>query len=194
MGWSDAPQLAGGYVIIPAIVPITYFLAIIPAAIFFGVGPSPLASILSFLAYDFFFTPPLYRIHLLGVETAPIMAIFLAVAVGVSLLSANLRRQKEATVREIDIGRQREAELVKYRSQLEEMVKERTSELEKSNRNLKAEVEERKRIEEKLARSNKELEQFAYVASHDLREPLRMVSRFSTLLEQRYKGKLSTIR
>ncbi len=69
--------------------------------------------------------------------------------------------------------------------------------LHESNTKLIKEVNDHQQTElrlkdlvNELKRSNKELEQFAYVSSHDLQEPLRMVALFTQLLERRYKGKL----
>jgi PAS domain S-box-containing protein len=92
---------------------------------------------------------------------------------------------------------QTEAELAEHRDRLEVLVKQRTSELEAANARLQLEIAERKQAQETLQqmaedlrRSNRDLEQFAYVASHDLQEPLRAVAGYANLLQRRFSDKL----
>ena len=92
-----------------------------------------------------------------------------------------------------DITQQRQLQLA-----LEQQVQQRTEELERVNAALAANLEQyatlNKALEEAnalLLRSNDNLERFAYVASHDLQEPLRKVHQFGDLLKTRYIDSLS---
>ncbi|WP_173974582.1 ATP-binding protein [Magnetospirillum sp. LM-5] len=74
-------------------------------------------------------------------------------------------------------------QLVAANAQLESQVAERTQELEQANRALQAQARQ-------LEASNAELEQFACVASHDLRQPLRMVTSYMALLDRDYGDRI----
>ena len=124
--------------------------------------------------------PADFTAELVALVTSALMLIGIAFIVP---LFSSIKRSEEA--------------LQKARDELEIRVQERTIELYRANEALQAEIVERKQAEKEIKRyaadlkiSNDELQQFAYVASHDLQEPLRMISSYLQLIEYRYKDKL----
>lgn len=95
----------------------------------------------------------------------------------------------------LDISRrQRSSEALRQANdRLEERVEQRTLELQTLNESMRGEISERAKAEEKLEqftkeleRSNRELQDFAFVASHDLQEPLRKIQAFGDRLRSKY--------
>jgi PAS domain S-box-containing protein len=84
-----------------------------------------------------------------------------------------------------DVTTQRQLQIT-----LEQQVQERTEELESSNEELAATNEELFETNQLLMRSNQNLQQFAYIASHDLQEPLRKIQSFGDMLKKQYEAQL----
>lgn len=99
--------------------------------------------------------------------------------------------------RDVRMRMQREQEMRVAHGELENRVRERTAELTESNAALTAEISIRRRAEARLQeftieleRSNRELQDFAFVASHDLQEPLRKIQAFGDRLKTKYADHL----
>ncbi len=97
--------------------------------------------------------------------------------IGLILLAANLTR------RDLQRRRQTEEALLSARDELEVRVRERTAELATANEHLRQSTLE-------LERSNRELQDFAFVASHDLQEPLRKIQAFGDRLRGKHGATL----
>jgi PAS domain S-box-containing protein len=93
-----------------------------------------------------------------------------------------------------------EQELRRAHDELEKRVEDRTAELASANELLMQEIKERRRAEEdlklsmeKLERSSRELQDFAYSASHDMQEPLRKIQTFGNMVKDRSSGVLDNL-
>jgi len=116
-------------------------------------------------------------------ELAEELALRISIAVTNSMLYSD-------SLDEVQYRKSLEKELILEQQKLESRVKERTAQLHLTNQGLRDEILRRREAETELMRSNKELEDFAYVASHDLQEPLRKIQAFGDLLESEYKDSL----
>ncbi|MFZ2835834.1 MAG: ATP-binding protein [Candidatus Saccharimonadales bacterium] len=124
------------------------------------------------------------------VEVAQALANRAALAV----YNANLFNGAKAELKQ---RKKLQKELERLNEALETRVKQRTEQLEKTNQGLSDEIVQRHKVEaelqeysKSLSRSNQELQDFAYVASHDLQEPLRKIRAFGDILESEYSKEL----
>ena len=127
-------------------------------------------------------------------ETDVELAKALANRAALAVYNATLFKEAEAEIKE---RKMLQKELEKLNAKLETRVAERTKELHKTNKGLEKEIARRKDVEAELqeyttelARSNQELQDFAYVASHDLQEPLRKIRAFGDILHAEYSDRL----
>ncbi len=151
---------------------LAFYPALVIAAAFGGFGPGLLAVLVSWLCVTLFFdTTPGY-IGLSNPAELQRLLVFLAGGLGVSWVSESQLRGQER--------------LLKQAGEIERDI----ARLKQTEQALRHSEEDLLRTSRELERSNKDLESFAYIASHDLQEPLRTITGFLQLLEQKVGNQL----
>jgi C4-dicarboxylate-specific signal transduction histidine kinase len=143
-----------------------FFCSVMLSSWFGGVWPGVLAGLLSALALDYYFIPPLYALGI-GLEDVPDMIMFVASAIFVSWLSGEQQRAK--------------CSLRETRDKLDARVQQRAAELKQINRRLQAEIAERRVAEDRLIQAQAEVARVARIMTmgelaasiaHELNQPL----------------------
>jgi len=151
-----------------------FFCSVMLSSWYGGLWPGVFAALLSVVALDYFFIPPLYALGI-SLEETPDMIVFVATALFIGWLSGEQKRAKES--------------LRQARDELDAKVQERTAELKRANEQLQSEIAERETAEEGLIRAQAEIariarittmsELAASIASGSLAELVRMAEKLS---------------
>jgi len=141
-----------------------FLLVIIGSAWWGGYGPGLLTTLATLLLGPYL-TQPAYSVRHANLSSAPMIVL---ISVLISRMAGARQKLREAN------------------EMLDERVRVRTAELESANSSLREREAQLIAQAERLSESNADLEQFAYFASHDLQEPLRMIAIYTELLEQNF--------
>ena len=143
-----------------------FFCSVMLSSWYGGLWPGVFAALLSVVALDYYFIPPLYALGI-SLEETPDMIVFVATALFIGWLSGEQKRTKES--------------LRQARDELDAKVQERTAELKSANQQLQSEIAERETAEEGLIRAQAEIARIARITTmgelaasiaHELNQPL----------------------
>jgi C4-dicarboxylate-specific signal transduction histidine kinase len=143
-----------------------FFCSVMISSWYGGLWPGVFAALLSVLALDYYFLPPLYALGI-SLQEAPDVIAFVATALFISWLNGRQKRAKEA--------------LGVARDELDAKVRERTAELKSANEQLQSEIAEREAAEEDLIQARTEVARIARITTmgelaasiaHELNQPL----------------------
>jgi C4-dicarboxylate-specific signal transduction histidine kinase len=143
-----------------------FFCSVMLSSWYGGLWPGVFAALLSVVALDYYFIPPLYALGF-SLEETPDIMVFVATALFIGWLSGDQKRAQKS--------------LKQARDELDAKVQERTAELEKTNEQLQSEINEREAAQEGLIQARAEIARIARITTmgelaasiaHELNQPL----------------------